>query len=110
MIRERPLTRADYIKFAGELPAETVKGWACVDENDDPVAIGAYYFVANKALLFTGHVPEFSKKDRVRAARLLIERVKALPFDIVATCEEGSENFLRHLGFVPYGNVWRLQR
>lgn len=107
----RPATREDLETFHGELFNESCRLWAAVKEPDQVVALGGWYLIANKAMVITKVDKEkTTKRERVQAARFLMDKVRRLPFEILAECTQGSEQALAHFGFVGAGHFWRLVR
>lgn len=102
----RPATRADFQAFYGELPSQTVKAWVAV-EDDKPVGIGGYYLLGGMAVVFTDQ-RGMSKRDMVRGARALMTKLKKLRMDVVAGSDLPNVTMLKHFGFEPFGDYWRL--
>ncbi len=102
----RPATRADFEAFYGELPSQTVKAWVAV-EDDKPVGIGGYYLAGGMAVAFTDQ-RDMSKRDMVRGARALMAELKKLGMEVVAGSDFPNATILKHFGFEPFGDYWRL--
>ncbi len=102
----RPATRADFETFYGELPSQTVKAWVAV-EDDNPVGIGGYYLSGGMAVVFTDH-KDMSKRDIIRGARALMVELRKLGMDVVAGSDFPNATALKHFGFEPFGDYWRL--
>ncbi len=102
----RPATRADFEVFYGELPSQTVKAWVAV-EDGKPIGIGGYYLAGGMAVVFTDH-KDMNKRDMVRGARALMVELKKLGMDVVAGSDLPNATALKHFGFEPFGDYWRL--
>ncbi len=102
----RPATRADFEAFYRELPSQTVKAWVAM-EDDKPVGIGGYYLSGGVAVVFTDH-GDMSKRDMIRGARALMVELKKLGMDVIAGSDFPNATMLKHFGFEPFGDYWRL--
>lgn len=102
----RPATRSDLIDFYGQLPPMTVRAIVAVND-DKPVGVGGYYLNGGVAVAFTNQ-RNMPKRDIVRGARALIDMLKPLGMDVFAGAE-GDGSVLRHFGFEPYGEAWKLR-
>ena len=104
----RPATLDDFRRFYGAPPPMTVRAVVATDENDEPVGVGGYYLAGSVAVAFTNH-KDMRKRDKVKAARAFMAMLRALPFEVVAGAD-GDGTAVRHFGFVPAGELWRLDR
>ncbi len=102
----RPATRADFEAFYGQAPAMTTRALAGEIEGN-VVGMAGYYLVGNAVAVFTDFKEGLSKRDIIRGARAAVKLAKKVGVDLIAA--QGSDNdALKHFGFKPDGEVWRL--
>lgn len=104
----RDATAKDLRDFYGKNPPVTVRAMVAVDDGGVPLAVGGYYLSNGAAIAFTD-VKNMRKRDMVQAAKKFVERLRELPFDVLAhTYGNGAP--LKHFGFEPVGPLWRLNK
>lgn len=104
----RPATVSDFKAFFGHGPKATVRALVALDEAGAPMAIGGYYLFANYAVAFTDHRKDMTKRQRVTGARALITMLKGLTVDVLAMADDDAATALKHYGFEPAGDGWRM--
>ena len=102
----RPATRADFLTFYGRLPPVTVRA-VVADDGEKPIGVGGYYLKNGVAVAFTNQ-RGMTKRQMVKAGRVMMQLLAPLDMNIVAGAD-GDGTVLRHFGFEPYGEVWRLR-
>ncbi len=105
----RNATRADFIAFYGGAPPITVRAMVAVDEDGGLLAIGGHYMQGDVAVAFTDSVAHMSRRDMVRGARALMARLRRIKVDVVAVADDSCAVALRHFGFEPFGELYRLR-
>lgn len=110
MIKSRPATRSDIVKFLGKIPGKSIK--ARVLEVDGEVAgMAGYYIVNGVAVMFSESNRPLPKMTIWRESKAMMDSIK---IPAVCTAEENSGSFLQRLGWEyagpsPDGDVytWR---
>jgi hypothetical protein len=108
MIRARPATPEDFLEFYGKLPVRTTR--AVVGEKEDGTIAGVagYYLQGNVAVIYSDYKGGLSKRDEVRGAKIAVDFAKQAGVDLVAT-QEVDNDIMKHFGFEPEGDIWRLR-
>jgi len=104
----RPSIAEDFVKFFGKVPKMTVRSLTGVDEAGEVLAIGGYYLYGGFAVAFTDHRKGISKRDMVKGARELMKMLKKTNLNVIAMPENEEAIAMKHYGFVPDGQSWRL--
>ena len=105
----RSATRADFLSFHDRAPPATIRAFAAVD-GEDVVAIGGYYYDGDHVIAFTDHKGDQPKRAMIEFARELMPMLRGLGVEVFAESKEHGTTVLRHFGFVPFGDYWRLER
>ena len=105
----RPATRIDFVAFYGREPPMTMRALVAESTAGELLAFGGYHRADGVAIAFADSRDELGKRDRVRGARALVDMLKKLGIEVVATVtDEAGERAARHFGFEPWGQFWRL--
>lgn len=106
MIEVRPATRADFEAICGQAPPMTVKAVTLTNDGK-PLAIGGYFIANDFAMAFSDNSAALTKRQLVHGARALMNLLKTARLQVIATDQFG-ETALKHFGFRPWNQVWRL--
>ena len=101
----RSATLADFRKFYGTDAPVTLRG-IVAERDGEIVGFGGYYLMGSMAFAFTDQ-RGMTKREIARGGREVLKMLKGIGLDIVATCS-GSDTALRHFGFEPFGEMYRL--
>lgn len=104
----REATREDFVSVLGKPPDRTVRALAMV-ENDKPVALAGYFLTDGGAMAFSDVKEGVPKRALVKGARAVMKMLKKLRMDIYASPDHHGETVLKHFGFEPDGELWRLR-
>lgn len=104
----RPATLKDFRQFYGRESPVTLRGIVAEREGGHIVGFGGYYLVGSMAYAFTDQTG-MTKREIVQAGREVVKMLKGLNLDIAAACTE-SDVALRHFGFEPFGDFYKLAR
>ena len=104
----RDATRADYQRFYAKEPHVTLRGLVA-ESSLGIVGFGGYYMNDGYAVVFTDQ-RAMRKRDMVKAAHMLMDRVKELGVETIATPGPEGDTAMLHFGFVPWGSAYRLAR
>ena len=106
----RPATRADALRYYGQTPVATFRGFVA-EENEEVIGIGGVYYDLGVPMVFTEMRPEMERNKRAcaRAARFMIEYTDSLDTPVVYavadTNYQTAPGLLAKLGFIPTGRM-----
>lgn len=98
-------------EYYGEVPRETIKTVVAVDDGK-PLAVAGVRSVPQGMVMFSDMSEEFKqrkdyKKTLIKGYRKLFKSLPDVKIYSHADPEiEGSDVLLKHLGFVPVGDLW----
>ncbi len=105
----RPAKADDFMAFFGKSPTTTVRALVALDDDGKPMAIGGYYLFANHAVAFTDHRKGMTKRQMIKGARAVVAMLKELKVSVIAVAGVDGTTALKHYGFEPAGNGWRMR-
>ena len=88
----------------------TVWALAGTDAAGETIGIAGYYLAGDYAIAFTNYREGLSKRDIVRGARALVDKLMELDVDVIASAGFANTAPLEHFGFEPLGPFWRLKK
>ena len=103
----RRATRGDFQAYYGRPPPMTLRGLVAASSTGI-LGFGGYYRKDGVAVVFSDNRPHMSKRDIVRGARELMGLVRECGLPAVANVGHAGDAALRHYGFEPFGNFYRL--
>jgi len=98
-----PLTREHMDQMGYESLSYSVRGYADVEDGRVLGLCGYYY--CGRQIAFAKFSDEL-KRQKFRLMRLVYKSIRMANGILIAKCDPGGENLLRHLGFIEGDNTW----
>lgn len=105
----RDATREDFVAFYGVSPPVTMRAIALA-RGGELVGIGGYYIDNGVAVVFTDSRSDMTKREALIAGNRIHKMLKDLKVDVIAKAGPAGDTALRHYGFSPWGDYFRMDR
>jgi hypothetical protein len=105
----RDATREDFRTFYGIDPPFSVRA-AVAEKNGEIVGFGGYYIRDGVAIAFTDRKGDLTRREVVLCGRRMRELLARLNVNMWAMCGADGDTALRHFGFEPDGEAYRMVR